>query len=346
MISAILAISRRASVILGGMGLAAAMLAVNVNVSNASAGPAKTGGKSAVGTSAIVGQTGLAEVQHRSIKIQGIDIAYREAGDPSKPTIVLLHGFPTSSHMFRNLIPVIGAKYHVLAPDYPGFGASDMPKLGKFDYSFANFADVIDTFLTAKKVKSYVLYVMDYGAPVGYRLFAKHPERVKGFVIQNGNAYEEGLKKFWDPIRALWANRSKANEDALRPFFTLQTTKWQYIHGVKNVALISPDNWIHDQYLLDRPGNQDIQIELFHNYGTNISQYAKWQQLFRKYQPPALLVWGKNDVIFPEAGAHPYKRDLKTIEFHLLDAGHFALESHGDFIATRMLSFLDRVGKN
>ena len=283
------------------------------------------------------------QVMHRTIEIDGQSIFYREAGPADAPTILLLHGFPTSSHMFRNLIPVIGVKYHVLAPDYPGFGASAMPKLREFDYSFANFAEVIDTFLTRKNVKSYVLYAMDYGAPVGYRLFAKHPERVGGFVIQNGNAYEEGLKEFWDPIRALWADRTKANEDALRPFFTLKTTKWQYTHGVKDVALVSPDNWIHDQYLLDRPGNQDIQIELFHSYGTNIDEYPKWQKLFREYQPPALLVWGKNDVIFPESGAHPYKRDLENLEFHILDTGHFALETHGDFIAARMLAFLDRM---
>ncbi len=324
---------RRAAFVLGAVALAAGTTIPSV------------GNKSvqAVEATATVGETGLATVRHQSMKIQGIDIAYREAGDPTKPTVVLLHGFPTSSHMFRNLIPVIGVKYHVLAPDYPGFGASAMPMLREFDYSFANFAEVIDTFLTRKNVKSYVLYAMDYGAPVGYRLFAKHPERVRGFVIQNGNAYEEGLKEFWDPIRALWADRSKANEDALRPFFTLETTKWQYTNGVKDVALVSPDNWIHDQYLLDRPGNQDIQIELFHSYGTNIDEYPKWQKLFREYQPPALLVWGKNDVIFPESGAHPYKRDLENLEFHILDTGHFALETHGDFIAARMLAFLDRM---
>ena len=296
----------------------------------------------AVGASSHSANLDNAAVYHRSMKIQGINIAYREAGDKSKPTIVLLHGFPTSSHMFRNLIPKLAVRYHVLAPDYPGFGDSDMPKLAKFDYSFANFANIVDTFLIGKNIKNYSLYVMDYGAPVGYRLFAKHPERVKRFVIQNGNAYEEGLQKFWDPIRALWADRSKKTEDALRPFFTLATTKWQYTNGVKDVALVSPDNWVHDQYLLDRPGNQEIQLELFHSYGTNIKEYAKWQKLFRDTQPPALLVWGKNDVIFPEAGAHPYKRDLKNLEFHILDTGHFALETHGAFIAQRMLAFLDR----
>ena len=322
-------LSRRSALRLGAATLA---------VSGASALPALPANAASLG-----GDTGLATVHHRTTKVQGVDVAFREAGDPGKPTIVLLHGFPTSSHMFRNLIPVLGARYHVLAPDYPGFGASQMPKLGEFDYSFANFADVVDTFLQQQKVTEYVLYLMDYGAPVGYRLFAKHPERVKGFVIQNGNAYEEGLKEFWDPLRKLWADRTKANEDALRPFFKLETTKWQYTHGVPDVSLISPDNWHHDQYLLDRDGNQDIQIELFHSYGTNVGEYPKWQKLFRTHQPPALLVWGKNDVIFPESGAHPYKRDLKTLEFHLVDTGHFALETHGDFIAERMLAFLERV---
>lgn len=186
---------------------------------------------------------------------------------------------------------------------------------------------------------------MDYGAPVGYRLFAKHPERVTGFIIQNGNAYSEGLKEFWDPIKALWANRTKANEDALRPFFKLETTRWQYTHGVKDTSVISPAAWIHDQYFLDRPGNQDIQLELFYSYGTNVVEYPKWQKLFRQYQPPALLVWGKNDVIFPPAGAHLYKKNLNNLEFYLLDTGHFALETHGAFIARRMLSFLEHTGK-
>ena len=325
-------VTRRGALWLGAAAVAGSVMSADFAPAPAFAAEAQ----------ATLGETGLAKVYHRSLRIQDVDIAYREAGDPNRPTVVLLHGFPTSSHMFRNLIPQLGAKYHVLAPDYPGFGASAMPKLGAFDYSFANFADVVDTFLQEKKVESYVLYVMDYGAPVGYRLFAKHPERVKGFVIQNGNAYEQGLKEFWDPIRKLWADRTKANEDALRPFFKLETTRWQYTHGVSDVSLVSPDTWTHDQYLLDRDGNQDIQIELFHSYGTNVPEYPKWQALFRAHQPPALLVWGKNDVIFPESGAHPYKRDLKDLEFHILDTGHFALETHGGFIAARMLAFLDR----
>ncbi len=277
-------------------------------------------------------------------RIQDIEIAYREAGNPEQPTVVLLHGFPTSSHMFRNLIPRLAKDYHIIAPDYPGYGASDQPAADQFDYSFANFATVINELLEQKQVQNYVLYVMDYGAPVGFRLFAKHPERVRGFVIQNGNAYSEGLKEFWDPLKQFWKNPTAANGNKLRPFFELKATKWQWTHGIpkERKHLVSPDNWIHDQYLLDRPGNKDIQLRMFLDYGTNVGEYALWQNLFRKHQPPALLVWGKNDVIFPEAGAHPYKRDLNSLEFHLLDTGHFALETHGRFIAQRMLAFLKR----
>ena len=283
------------------------------------------------------------QVQFRSETIDGIKIAYREAGDPAKPTILLLHGFPTSSHMFRNLIPQLSKKYHVIAPDYPGFGASDMPLAKDFEYSFAKIADMMTTLLDRKKVDRYSVYLMDYGAPVGYRMYAKNPERVSGFIIQNGNAYEEGLREFWDPIKAYWADPSKENGDKLRGFFKLGATKWQFTHGTQNPENISPDNFWHVQYLLDRPGNQEVQLELFLDYGTNVGEYPKWQALFRKHQTPALLMWGKNDPIFPEQGAHPYKRDLKNLEFHILDTGHFALEEYGEKIASHMIKFLNRI---
>ena len=281
----------------------------------------------------------------RSEKIDGVNVAYREAGDPAKPTVLLLHGFPTSSHMFRNLIPKLAKQYHVLAPDYPGFGASDMPKVTEFDYTFDRFATMMTELINRKGVKNYAMYVMDYGAPVGYRMFAAEPERVSALIIQNGNAYEEGLREFWDPIRAYWADPSKANGDKLRGFLKLDGTKWQYLTGVKRPELISPDNFWHVQYLLDRPGNQDIQLKLFLDYGTNPARYPKWQALLRKHQPPTLLMWGKNDPIFPEEGAYPYKRDLKDLEFHLLDTGHFALEEYNDLIAARMLALLDKVSR-
>ncbi|MEE8454595.1 MAG: alpha/beta hydrolase [Limibaculum sp.] len=284
-----------------------------------------------------------AQVHYRSVEIDGIEIAYREAGDPSRPTVLLLHGFPTSSHMFRNLIPELAGRYHVIAPDYPGFGASAMPQADQFDYSFANIARLMTGLLDHKGIGRYAVYLMDYGAPVGFRMFAADPERVTGFIIQNANAYAEGLLEFWDPIRAYWADPSPENGDVLRGFLTLDVTKWQFTNGTRDPESISPDNFWHVQYLLDRPGNQEIQLALFLDYATNVPEYPKWQALFREHQPPALLMWGKGDHIFPEAGAHPYKRDLKDLEFHILDTGHFALEEDGPLIAARMRGFLDRI---
>ena len=288
----------------------------------------------------------VADARYRHMEIQGIDIAYREAGDPTKPTIVLLHGFPTSSHMYRELIPQLAQNYHVIAPDYPGFGASAMPAVTDFDYSFANFSTVVDELLQQKDVKKYAMYLMDYGAPVGFRLFAKHPERVTGFVIQNGNAYDEGLEKFWDPIKAYWDEPSTDNREGLRDsLLTMGATKWQWTHGIpeEKLELVSPDNWHHDQYLLDRPGNKDIQLEMFLSYGTNVTEYPKWQKLFREHQPETLIIWGKGDYIFPESGAHPYERDLTNVEKHIIDTGHFALETHLDFISERIESFMPRL---
>ena len=275
-------------------------------------------------------------------EIDGLTIAYREAGDPENPTLLLLHGFPTSSHMFRNLIPELADSYHVIAPDYPGFGASDMPDAANYDYSFANTAEIVTKLIDSKGVEDYSVYLMDYGAPVGFRMFAEHPERVTGFIIQNGNAYDEGLREFWDPIKAYWSEPSVANGDALRAFLTLDATKWQFTHGVGDVSKVSPDNFWHVQYLLDRPGNQEVQLEMFLDYDTNVPEYPKWQALFREHQPPALIVWGKNDYIFPAEGAHPYKADLKDVEFHLLDTGHFALEEYGSEIASEIRDFLQR----
>lgn len=288
----------------------------------------------------------VSDVRYRSTEIGGVNVAYREAGDPAQPAVVLLHGFPTSSHMFRELIPRLATDYHVIAPDYPGFGASDMPSPSDFDYSFANIATIVDRLLQRKGISRYALYVMDYGAPVGFRVFAMHPERVTGLIIQNGNAYDEGLQEFWDPIKAYWADPSDNNRESLRDtLLTMEATHWQWTHGIpeEDLELVSPDNWHHDQFLLDRPGNKDIQLQLFLSYGSNVPLYGEWQKLFREYQPPALIVWGKGDVIFPEAGAHPYRRDLGNLETHILDTGHFALETHLDFISSRITAFLERV---
>ncbi len=281
-------------------------------------------------------------VLHRTAEIDGLEIFYREAGPTDAPTLLLLHGFPSSSHMFRNLIPALADRYHVIAPDYPGFGNSAMPPVGEFDYTFDHLADVVEQLVDHLGLDSYSLYLMDYGAPIGFRLATRHPDRVDTLIVQNGNAYEEGLSEFWDPLRALWADPSAANKAALRRFLTLEGTTWQYTHGVRQPEAISPDNWRIDQPLLDRPGNQDIQLALFYDYRTNVSLYPAWQAYLRRYQPPVLVVWGANDEIFPAAGAHPYRLDAKTIEFHLLDTGHFALEEDGATIARLMRSFLER----
>jgi pimeloyl-ACP methyl ester carboxylesterase len=278
---------------------------------------------------------------YKTVKIDGLDIFYREAGPRDAKTILLLHGFPTSSHMFRNLIASLSDKFHLVAPDYPGFGSSSMPGVDAYDYTFDRFAEVIDRFTEKLGLNRYSIYVMDYGAPVGYRIAVKHPERIESLIIQNGNAYEEGLREFWDPIRAYWKDRSTENAAKLRKsLLTLEATKWQYTNGVRNPQTIAPENWFNDQYLMDRPGNKDIQLQLFYDYGSNPPLYPEWQAYFREFQPPALIVWGKNDFIFPENGAHPYKHDLKNIEFHLLDTGHFALEEDGDQIAYLITCFM------
>jgi pimeloyl-ACP methyl ester carboxylesterase len=283
-------------------------------------------------------------VLYKTVKVGDLDIFYREAGPKDAPTVLLLHGFPTSSQMFRNLIPALADRYHLVAPDYPGFGHSSMPGRDKFQYTFTNLADVIEQLTEKLGLKSYALYVQDYGGPVGYRLAVKHPERVTAIVVQNGNAYDEGLDNdFWKPLKAYWKEPgSKEKRDALRGFLTYDATKWQYTHGVKNPELVSPDGPAHDQFLLDRPGNDEIQLDLFLSYGSNPPLYPKWQEYFRTHQPPVLIAWGKNDQVFPPAGAEPYKRDLKTLEYHLLDAGHFALETNGDEIAGLMREFLGK----
>ncbi len=282
-------------------------------------------------------------VLHKTIEIDGLDIFYRSAGDSNNPTILLLHGFPTSSHMFRNLIPALANEFHLIAPDYPGFGASSMPNVDEFEYSFDKLAEIIEKFVSKLDLQKYFIYLMDYGAPVGYRLASKYPDKILGLIVQNGNAYDEGLREFWNPIKAYWQDKNPENAKVLADnFLTLTATKWQYTNGVRNVETIAPDNWFHDQYLLDRPGNQEIQLELFYSYSTNPPLYPQWQEYFRKYQPPTLVVWGKGDYIFPEEGAHPYKRDLKNIEFHILDTGHFALEEDLEFIATRIGEFARR----
>jgi len=279
---------------------------------------------------------------HKNITVNGVNIFYREAGDVNKPTILLLHGYPTSSHMFRNLITDLSGQYHVLAPDYPGFGRSDQPLMKDFDYTFDNMASIVEGFLKELKVEKYSIYLMDYGAPIGFRIAAKYPDRVESLIIQNGNAYDEGLKDFWIPIKKYWKDYTVENGKPLEGFHSPDGLKWQYTHGVQDSLKISPDNWSIDLQHLTRPENNEIQLAMFYSYRTNVPLYPEWQQYFRDHQPPTLIVWGKNDYIFPADGAYPYKRDLKNLEFHLLDTGHFALEEKGDEIANYILKFLKK----
>jgi pimeloyl-ACP methyl ester carboxylesterase len=279
---------------------------------------------------------------HKTVKVNDLNIFYREAGDVNKPTILLLHGYPTSSHMFRNLITDLSVQYHVLAPDYPGYGRSDQPLMKDFDYTFDNMANIVDGFLNELKVEKYSIYLMDYGAPIGFRIAAKYPERVESLIIQNGNAYDEGLKDFWNPIKKYWNDYTIENGKALEGFHSPAGLKWQYTHGVQDSTKISPDNWSIDLQHLTRSENDKIQLAMFYSYRTNVPLYPEWQQYFRDHQPPTLIVWGKNDYIFPADGAYPYKRDLKNLEFHLLDTGHFALEEKGDEIANYILEFLKK----
>ena len=283
------------------------------------------------------------DIRFKTLAVDDLDIFYREAGPAAAPNVLLLHGFPTSSHMFRNLIPALAENYHVVAPDYPGFGNSSMPGVNEFTYTFDRLAEVVEKFTDTLGLTRYSLYLMDYAAPVGFRLATLHPERVEALIIQNGNAYDEGLLEFWKPIKAYWKDKTPENADALRSLLAIKATKWQYTHGTRDPQKISPDNWNMDQLFLDREGNQEIQLSLFYDYGSNPPLYPKWQAYFREHQPPTLIVWGKNDHIFPEEGAHPYQRDLTDVEFHLLDTGHFALEECGDEIARYMTAFLKRV---
>jgi len=279
---------------------------------------------------------------YRTVSVSGLNVFYREAGDVNAPVVLLLHGFPTSSHMFRDLIPALADRYHVVAPDLPGFGFTDAPDRGTFKYSFDHLADVIERFTEAVGLHRYALYVFDYGAPVGFRLAVRHPERVTALISQNGNAYEEGLSEGWNPIQAYWKDPSPKNREALRAFLTPETTQWQYTHGVDDPEQLSPDAWTLDSALLARPGNDEIQLDLFGDYKSNVALYPKFQEYFRTARPPLLAVWGKNDPFFLPPGAEAFRRDQPQAEIHLLDAGHFALESRGPEIAAIIRDFLAR----
>ena len=279
---------------------------------------------------------------YRTASVDGLKVFYREAGDPQAPVVLLLHGFPTSSHMFRELIPALADRYHVVAPDLPGFGYTEAPDRATFKYSFDHLAQVVDRFTEVLGLRRYAIYVFDYGAPIGFRLALRHPERITAVISQNGNAYLEGLSEGFNPIQAYWKDPSPENRAALRAFLTPQTTQWQYTHGAPAPERVSPDTWTLDSALLARPGNDEIQLDLFGDYQSNIALYAKFQDYLRTRRPPLLAVWGKNDPFFLPPGAQAFERDQPDAEIHLLDAGHFALESQGPHIAGIIRDFLAR----
>jgi pimeloyl-ACP methyl ester carboxylesterase len=282
----------------------------------------------------------MGTVMYRKVDVDGIGIFYREAGPKNAPTILLLHGFPTASHMFRDLIPQLADRFRLVAPDLPAFGQSDMPARSAFAYTFENIANVIDRFASVIGLHRFAMYVFDYGAPVGFRLAVRHPDLIVAIISQNGNAYQEGLSGGWDPIRAYWQEPSPANREALRNFLAPETTRWQYTHGVPDVTTISPDGYSLDNFYLARPGADEIQLDLFGDYKSNVALYPTFQDYFRTHKPRFLAAWGKNDPFFLPAGAEAFKRDIPGAMIHFFDTGHFALESHAKEMAAAIRDFL------
>lgn len=287
----------------------------------------------------------LERVRYGTEKVDGLDIFYREAGNPAtdKPALVLLHGFPTSSHMYREVLAELGDEFYLIAPDYPGFGNSSFPSIEEYTYTFDNIAETMDKFLTQRGLNNYVLMIQDYGAPIGFRIATKHPEKVAGFVVMNGNAYEEGLaKEGWGPIFTYWDTKDpELGKQIAAQSFGLEDMKWQYTHGTRNPEGINPDSWNLDFMKLSREGQHQMQLDMFYDYQNNVKKYPEWQQYLRDNQPPMLIVWGKNDAFFPEPGAEAYKRDVKDIDYNILDTGHFALEEDAPFIINKMRSFMN-----
>ena len=273
-------------------------------------------------------------------EIDGVNIFYREAGNPNNPKIVLLHGFPASSHQYRKVLAALSDEYHLIAPDYPGFGESDFPSAKDYQYTFDNIANTIDRLLEKLEFNSYVLMIQDYGAPIGFRIATEHPERIRGIINQNGNAYEEGLGEAWAGVRNLWANRNPETEKALLGVFSREGLKWQYTHGTRNPENINPDTWNLDFLRMSRPGAHEIHLDLFYDYRNNISMYPKWQQYLRTHQPRMLIVWGRNDAFFPESGAEAFKEDVDRIDYNILNTGHFALEEDAPFIIDKIRIFM------
>lgn len=282
----------------------------------------------------------MSAIKYLRVDVDGFGVAYREAGSAGRPVVLLLHGFPTSSHMFRDLIPRLADRFRVVAPDLPGFGQSDLPPREQFSYSFANLAKVMTRFTEVLKLDRYALYVFDYGSPTGLRMAVEHPERVTALITQNGNAYVEGLSEGWNPIRAYWKEPTQANRDALRALLTPETTYWQYTTGVQDKTLVSPDGYNLDNYYMARPGAHEAQLDLFLDYASNVALYPTFQDYFRKHQPPLLAVWGRGDPFFLPAGAEAFKRDIPKAAVRFFDTGHFALETHCAEIAAAIRDFL------
>ena len=280
---------------------------------------------------------------YKTVPVEGLSVFYREAGSRNAPTLLLLHGFPTSSHMFRDLIPMLAGHFHLIAPDFPGFGQSDMPAREAYSYTFANIANTISGFVDKIGAKKFAIYIFDYGSPVGLRVALQMPDRISAIVSQNGNAYEEGLSSGWDPIRAYWRDSSQVNRDALRVFLKPETTAFQYTHGVSDPSVVSPDGRSLDDFYLARPNADEVQLDLFKDYASNVALYPQFQEYFRKCQPPLLAVWGKNDPFFLPAGAEAFKRDIPTAQVRFYDTGHFALETHCREIADAIIPFLEHV---
>ncbi len=281
-------------------------------------------------------------IQYKKENVKGVNIAYREAGDPSNPTIVLLHGFPSSSHQYRKVLNQLSNEFHLIAPDYPGFGNSDFPSQNDYQYTFDHIAETINSFLESKAIDKYAIMIQDYGAPIGFRIATAHPDRITAIVNQNGNAYEEGLGQAWKTTKEFWSNRNKETEKALLPSFSLEGLEWQYTHGTRNPENVNPDTWHLDFLRLSRPNAHAVNLDLFYDYQNNVKLYPKWQQYLRDNQPPLLIVWGKNDAFFPESGAQAFKKDVKNIDYNIYDTGHFALEEDGNDIIEKMRSFLNK----
>lgn len=286
----------------------------------------------------------MKQIKYKTLDVNGVSIAYREAGNTDKPVIVLLHGYPSSSHQYRKVLNQLSDEFYLIAPDYPGFGNSDFPSPEQYEYTFDNIAATMNAFLELKGISSYAIMMQDYGAPVGFRIATANPKRVTAIITQNGNAYEEGIGEAWKGIKDFWANRNESTEKALLPAFTLEGLKWQYTHGTRNPEKVNPDTWHLDYLRMNRPNAHKVNLDLWYDYQNNLKLYPKWQQYLRDNQPPLLVVWGKNDEYFPESGAEAFKKDVNNVDYNIYDTGHFALEEEGDAIINKIRIFMKRLG--